>query len=450
MSHQAPLHTKHNEVDNFAILTGIYSSSFYQSTVQGRVEAIHKVLDPEDIFSGKPTLSERTHLPRLLMATQSNTILGDGLAEEDSSNFVHFKSSAGIMDVNYDEQSNFNISQKESDSSVSHGERPLQVEHNDIMKRVEPLTHIHAKRDTNEYSETLTSAELKPLEYSLRDTGFKPISIMPLPSSTLLSQAKRHPRSVDNNYDEDLMNSQEDGLISRALHFVDKLQWKSEACLSRRDKIIILKAAKFKPDQFFPVFAEEVNKTVHIANIINDLLLFTKSPPEDFMDIFFAMTQSLVETGPQVRGCAIAFSLLNTGPPSTATTPLEPTSPDSSPSTAKSQMPESLFPYSYRTRDEAVVVTDLSLLYRPQTTTWFSVHVNRSTEGLLKPKNRIYANRTDMGNTTSYIAKWNRTVSVTPQDGYWATPYYDCLLRRWIVQYSVPFYQLNGSTPEFK
>ncbi|CAG5119668.1 unnamed protein product [Candidula unifasciata] len=350
------------------------------------------------------------------------------------------------------------MSQKDGDISVSHGDRPRHprptLNHNDVIDKYPRTSDIHARPAVQEYSETLNSAGLKLYEYPLRHTGFKPISTIPLPSSNLLSQIKRYPRSVDNSNDEDLVSSLDDELISRTLSFVDKLQWTSEPCQSRNDRIIILKAAKFRPDQFFPVFAEEVNRTVQIANIINDLLLFTKSPPEDFMDVFFAMTQSLVEMGPQVRGCAIAFNLLNSGALSSSTPPpASAPSSESSPATAKSQTryePQSLFPYSYRTRDEAVVVTDLSMLYKPQTTTWFSVHVNRSTDGLLKPKNRIYANRTDMGNITSYKAKWNRTVAVTPEDGYWATPYYDCLLRSWIVQYSVPFYQLEGSTPEFK
>ncbi|CAG5128767.1 unnamed protein product, partial [Candidula unifasciata] len=268
------------------------------------------------------------------------------------------------------------------------------------------------------------------------------------PEDNFLRERKPRSASSESSKTEGLIVSPEDHFLTQTLNLVDKLQANPEPCNIPGKRIIILKTQKFKPDQFFPVFMEEVKRTVQIANTINDLLLYTKSPPESFLDMFFAMTQSLVETGPLVTGCAIAFNLMSTAPPS-----LSPATSQSSPTSRSSQPSyelQSLFPYSYRSRDGSVVVTDLSRLYKPQTTTWFSVHVNKSTESLLKTRNRIYANKTDVGNVTSFNAKWNKTVSVTAEDGYWATPYYDCLLRSWVIQYSIPFYQLKGVTPEFK
>lgn len=268
------------------------------------------------------------------------------------------------------------------------------------------------------------------------------------PEHGLLSNRGRRSNSGESSSVEDLIASTEDQHLTQTLHFVDKLQANPEPCNIPGKRIIILKNQKFKPEQFFPVFVEEVKRTVQIANTINDLLLYTKSPPETFLDMFFAMTQSLVETGPLVTGCAIAFNLVSSGPPAFTSTVSQSSTPAKPPQPAFEL--QSLFPYSYRSRDGSVVITDLSRLYKPQTTTWFSVHVNRSTEGLLKSRNRTYANRTDIGNLTSFNAKWNTTVAVDAEDGYWATPYYDCLLRSWVIQYSIPFYQLKGLTPEFK
>lgn len=290
--------------------------------------------------------------------------------------------------------------------------------------------------------------------YRKRESLSRIDSSSPKPDNTRLPfgtsvpyKTKRYVRSADSASDDILSHATADGQVTGVLHFVNKLQEDPELCQIPGKRIIILQNHKSKPEQFFPVFSEEVKQTVHIANTINDLLLYTTSNPDTFMDVFFAMTQSLVETGSKVTGCAIAFNLTPKRHISASTTasPL---------TTARShtQGPEqqSLFPYSYRTKDGEVVVTDLSRLYKPQTTTWFSVHANKSFEGLLKPRSRIYANRTDIGKLTNYKARWNKTVSVTAEDGYWATPYYDCVLRNWVVQYSVPFYQLDGLTPEFK
>ncbi|CAL1546890.1 unnamed protein product, partial [Lymnaea stagnalis] len=214
--------------------------------------------------------------------------------------------------------------------------------------------------------------------------------------------------------------------VSEALHQVEELRSQTAPC-PNGSRIVLLKPMNLSSHIFFPVFADVVNKTVQMANTISDLLLFTDKSPEFFLDLFFVMTQSLVESGTQVRGCAIA-----------------------TPKNATASYRESLFPYAYRTQAGEVVVTDLSKVYRFNRTNWYSHHVNRSADGLLKARDRIFTDKTDVGVLSPYLGKWSKVVSVAPEDGFWAKPYYDCLLENWVIQYSVPFYQQKGSRPEFK
>lgn len=431
-----------NEVKNLAarkdaLITYVSQSKIQRSSRRGQLRI--------PVFNGNPGgfVGRSTTYSGL---SKYLSTLNDNLSPQIFNNFVKSDSSAGNAETN-----------KLNNLNISHLENEMSSEHREISRKLSDTEDVGGERFGTLTARLNTTEDLNTLNNGLVDDDSNILFFRPLSLQKSLSKmsagSKRHPRSVDGVNEEDLSNSRE--TESEILHYVEKLQSEAEPCPSRTDKIIILKKAKFKPAQFFSAFAEEVNKTVQLANMINDLLLYTKSPPEEFMDIFFAMTQSLVETGPQVTGCAIAFNLLSSGSSSSAlSASMASASSSASPTAKRSHFstyePQSLFPYSYRTRDGAVVVTDLSLLYKPQTTTWFSVHRNRSTEGLLKPRNRIYANKTDMGNLTHYNAKWNKTVSVSPDDGYWATPYYDCVLRNWVIQYSVPFYQLEGTTPEFK
>ncbi|KAH9495569.1 hypothetical protein Btru_013626 [Bulinus truncatus] len=261
---------------------------------------------------------------------------------------------------------------------------------------------------------------------------------------------KRHARSVDNDTDEE---KSEDVLLTEALHHIEDIRSQSAPCAETGEKIVLLKNMKLNPQHFHRFFADVVNKTVQMANTISDLLMFSDNPPESYMNVFYAMTQSLVETGPMVRGCAIAFNISDSAAPSTITTSPAKTdvsAPASTPGSSKKPYVGSLFPYSYRTREGEVVVTDLSRIYHFHRTAWFAFHANKSTDGLLKPRNRILTNKTDVGYLFPFINKWSKAVSVSAEDGFWAVPYYDCQLKNWVIQYSVPFYQQNGSVPEFK
>ncbi|XP_041375052.1 probable G-protein coupled receptor 158 [Gigantopelta aegis] len=188
---------------------------------------------------------------------------------------------------------------------------------------------------------------------------------------------------------------------------------------------------RFSPEHFFKPFKKEVQRAVDLANTLNDYFMYKDDGKRLYNDIIlFALTQSLVELEPSVIGCGIAFD--------------------------KGQYParnETLFfPYSYKlgSLSDSVIVSDLTLMYAYYDTEWFKSQKFKPTSHFRRSRGFVFANASDVGDTRKYDFWRNSSIVVSARDGFWADPYYDCKMKKLIVQFSVPFYQLKKDKPHFK
>ena len=188
---------------------------------------------------------------------------------------------------------------------------------------------------------------------------------------------------------------------------------------------------RFSPEYFYKPFKREVQRTVDLANTLNDYFMYKDDGKRLYNDIIlFALTQSLVELEPSVVGCGIAFD--------------------------KGEYParnETLFfPYSYKlgSFSDSVIVSDLTLMYAYYDTEWFKSQKFKPASHFRKSRGFVFANASDVGDTRKYDFWRNSSIVVTARDGFWAEPYYDCKMKKLIVQFSVPFYQMKKEKPHFK
>lgn len=179
-----------------------------------------------------------------------------------------------------------------------------------------------------------------------------------------------------------------------------------------------------KPGPNSSTFAAEVDQTVQVANFMNALYLYGNTDAKLELYVLFALTQTVVEFSPKVKGCGLAFVKPDKWSPNT-------------------------YPYSYRNNNGSIVTSELSGQYNPESTAWFSFHRDQRRDDMIQSA-EIFYTLGDIVDTSTFVKKGNKTVTVLPRDGYWTEPYYDCLMETWIMQFSVPFYAMNNGVPEFK
>ncbi|GFN82948.1 absent in melanoma 1b [Plakobranchus ocellatus] len=266
--------------------------------------------------------------------------------------------------------------------------------------------------------------------------------------------------------------TQEDALKTATLEYIKRSMGTRKHCSpsdAPRDVPM-----RITPAQVFPHFKTEIAKTVDLANHISDLLSMSRTgwSRESLLDQFFAMTESILEVGPKVLGCAILYNIPEPngdGGNTSNTTRMSGASnnkynsssprgtQDSSGSTSSS--PPYLYPYSYRYKGtgndgsysnnnnnnnvSTVVMTDLSTQYDPRKMPWVVHHARiADTSRLLRPRHVIFAEQ-DYSGELDTKSRWDHVIRVTTSDGFWGRPYYECLLKKMVIQYSVPFYRLG-------
>ena len=266
-------------------------------------------------------------------------------------------------------------------------------------------------------------------------------------------------------------------------------------------------------DQVNPHFKVEVTKVVEVANHINNLLLLSRGRQlsrENLLNQFFALAETVLETGQKVLGCSIFYTFSdisdnngsNTDSIVTSATKTNNNSNSGSRSkrkvvagedSAKNAESESrskkgssslehavstnpyLYPFAYRNESTqhnddnggnnnnnnssssnngpspTIVLTDLSKEWDPRRMPFVTDHLKKkSTSHLLLPT-RVFLTDQDAFGDLDPKTSWSHMIKVGLSDGVWGRPYYECLFRRMVIQFSVPFYRLGGDgTPEFQ
>ena len=228
------------------------------------------------------------------------------------------------------------------------------------------------------------------------------------------------------------IRSEKDVQDTEVLQLIDHLMnTHPDNCSQIRRNIML--EYDFDEQNFQQPFQEQVKRAVQLANVLNSLFLYSRRSADLYKNVtYFALTHSLVQSDLKVRGCGIAFQLgqYRPIPPNTRTF---------------------FFPYSYRAANGATIVSDLTSFYEPFNTSWFFNQSRRDPSRFSKAAETVFTNASDVGSYARYESRWNKTVRVSERDGYWAKPYYDCLLEAWILQFSVPFFEMHSNgTAVFK
>ena len=173
------------------------------------------------------------------------------------------------------------------------------------------------------------------------------------------------------------------------------------------------------------LYKEQMRKAVGVTRILNSLFLYTAPRLENskYNNVtYFALAHSLVQNDPKIMGCAIAFQSNQYG--------------------SKLQNRRSFFPYAYRHKSTGIiVVTDLANFYEPFNTPSFHNQSQRNPKRYAIPVHTFFSNNSDVGDLSRIDVRLSQAVRVSGEDGFWAKPYYDCLLGAWILQYSLPFFE---------
>lgn len=212
---------------------------------------------------------------------------------------------------------------------------------------------------------------------------------------------------------------------TEVLRYIDHLMNnRPDNCSQHRN---IMLNYDFDEQHFQQPFQEQVKRAVQLANVLNSLFLYSRRSADLYKNVtYFALTHSLVQSDPMVKGCGIAFQLgqYRPVPPNTRAY---------------------FFPYSYRAANGAIIVSDLTGFYEPFNTSWFLNQSRRDPSRFSRAPETVFTNASDVGSYFRYQSRWNKTARVSERDGYWAKPYYDCLLEAWILQFSVPFFEMHSN-----
>lgn len=160
-------------------------------------------------------------------------------------------------------------------------------------------------------------------------------------------------------------------------------------------KEFVIKLSKFNykisNKTLFHAYRNQCSEAVSIANALTTYYRHRQNPESDLeASIVLALLRSKVDSNPLIAGGGIAF--MND------------------------------FPYVYKNPAGITNVSDLRNAYDYKTAAFFS---------------RYYPPAC----TAVYNDKY-RNGSLRVSDGYWEDPVYDCAnLRRWVVSYSIPFYE---------
>nr|KAG5713629.1 hypothetical protein BaRGS_024677 [Batillaria attramentaria] len=224
--------------------------------------------------------------------------------------------------------------------------------------------------------------------------------------------------------DHDFAVNDHDVTVTEVLQFIDTLEHtKTPENCTQKNREIFIEHYAFKQSFFSKPFAKEAEKAIHVANVLNNLFLYSEYSDVHRNVTYFALAQSLVDSEPRVMGAGIVFELGQY--------------PSSYPNSR-----HVFFPYAYRDRKGLTVVSDLTSFYYPFNTSWFLQQRGRAK--YLKRMETIFTNTTSDVNDIKKASRFEHSVHVTEKDGYWDQPYYDCHLGAWIVQFSVPFYQVDS------
>ncbi|ESO99793.1 hypothetical protein LOTGIDRAFT_173509 [Lottia gigantea] len=276
-------------------------------------------------------------------------------------------------------------------------------------------------------------------EYFKRENGYYADTSHQQHSSSRVRATRSGTARTDFGYQslESHSLEQEKNVITELLRFVEAIDSGERTCRAK-ERIITLDEFNFpfsSYDYFYEPFEKQVKKTLLLANTLNTLFLYKDKGRVLYDDVFyFALSQSYVENDPKVVGCGIAF--------------------------AENQYPlrksSKFWPYAYRgaNKPETLVVSDLSNSYNYTFVNWFLVHADKPTVKLHTDKSMLFTNQSnrDIGLVENYVFRRNKTITVTYEDGFWGNPFYDCLLKKWVVSFSLPFYQIkeNRDKPIFK
>ena len=155
------------------------------------------------------------------------------------------------------------------------------------------------------------------------------------------------------------------------------------------------------------------------------------------MTPFYDLIKSVVATQPNtVVGCAIAFDL------------------NYKKYNSENCTSTYLYPYAFKSRGlgGTVNTTDLSCRYNYKDITWFKIHSQKASppRTLHREMNQSMDNRGRQA--TSDSGDGINRKGVSPLDGYWSPPYYNCEFQVVLIEYSVPFYLVrdNNAAPAFK
>lgn len=245
-------------------------------------------------------------------------------------------------------------------------------------------------------------------------------------SGMLWPEKERWSRSISANINP-LHN--DNSVATFTLQHIDMYQQQPPRSCDPNDPIVIQKY-HFDRKYLLGPFKDQVAKAVQLANVLNNLFLYNHRSDDLYKNTtYFALTQTLVDSDPKVKGCGIVFDV------------------GQYPSTPHIASKSKFFPYSYRATKGATIVSELSSLYEPFNSTFFVNQKSKDPSKLVKntPISSENSDLVRLGLEIKY--QWNHTITVTESDGYWAQPYYDCFLNSWILQFSVPFYEVksNGS-----
>ncbi|XP_046543762.1 probable G-protein coupled receptor 158 [Haliotis rubra] len=217
---------------------------------------------------------------------------------------------------------------------------------------------------------------------------------------------------------------------TEVLEYIDDVQRVNEWCANKKEKYNPVEKYVFPAKSFSKPFREQMKKAVALSNTLNAYFMYPDVKNSQLNeDIYFALTQSVVENDNKLIGCGIAFD--------------------------KGQNPSNstqFFPYTYKPGKQTnkVVASDLGKNYLYSTTSWFGTLKRKKTQSK-RTTDFIFAEKSDVGKYKIYDYRRNFTVKVSENDGFLGKPYFDCKLQRWVIQYSVPFYQtFDNDSPTFK
>ncbi|GFS27191.1 hypothetical protein ElyMa_005244600 [Elysia marginata] len=227
-------------------------------------------------------------------------------------------------------------------------------------------------------------------------------------------------------------------------------------------------------DQISPHFKAEVAKVVDVANHINDLLLLSgahRLSRKVLLSQFFTLAESVLEVGPRVLGCSIFYTM-----PKPIDNKGNNISSDNITVTQQSTNSKNqelkgvfhnnyLYPFAYRNKTaaahsginneshndkdkdipETIVLKDLSKTWDPRKMPFVKRHAAKQNEAqLLQPTRILLANQDASGNL-ELKGSWDHVIRVNSSDGAWEPPYYECLFRKMVIQFSVPFYRMGAN-----